>query len=748
MTMGMAGGGFRLGQGLWVLGLSLALSSLSLAQETRSESGKLTAKDRQLPSGEYYESFDIQLRAGQKITADLTSDDFDPFVQINALDAAGNPDRQREWFNDDFEGSSSRSFVEVEAPADATYRVMVTTYKAGMTGVYALELVIGAPPSDASGGLAVTPEDRVEIGTLNRFDSTLENGEYYDVFEQELREGDQVIAELMSETFDTYVYVRSTIDTEFAVYNDDWESNQRKSRIEFTAPATGVYRFYATSYQAAEQGEYRLVIQSRGVTDPTAPATREESGTLSADDITLTTGEYADVYTIEGAVGQQLRVEVTSSAFDTYVMVKSPSGNSQDNDDYQGAKDRSVIETVLTEAGTHRVIVTSYAKGETGDYRLTITTSGSPGVSDDGVLDSGARVAGSLTDEDPKGNEGSPMDMYYFEGTRGMAVNVAMTSEAFDTYLTVVYPNGERLSFDDQGNDRNAGFTMNLEQDGRYGLEATTYDVSGRGDYELSFSAGVAEGTAGRRILGVFVGISDYNGDQGDLPGCAEDAQRIYQLLQEAYGMAAEDSVLLRDGEATVASVSQALQRVGSRAGQDDLMVFFYSGHGGQRQGDANPADPDGIQETLGLVDGELLDDDFSTIVNQSSAGVALVVLDACYSGGFAKDVVSARGRMGIFSSEEDVLSQVAERFQAGGYLSRFFADALSVAREEADLDDDSQLSAHELSHYLGERYRDDVRSQRLKGGDEAIDPSQDLSFQRLVVDRGGVNAGEILFRW
>jgi len=751
---GLTWTGRRRGRSVWsnhlflaLIGLSFLLSDSAWSQEVRSESGKLTAKDRQLSSGEYYETFDLPLRAGQKLTADLRSEDFDTFVQINALDANGDPDREQEWFNDDFEGSSSRSLVELEVPSDATYRIMVTTYKANMTGEYDLEISIGAPPSD-TGGLVADANDRVEIGLLNRFDSTLEDGEYYDVFEQQLQEGDQVVAELSSQAFDTYLYARSTIDTEFVVYNDDFESDQRRSRIEFTAPATGVYRFYATSYDVGELGEYRLVIHSHGTNDPSAPTTREEIGTLDADDITLTTGEYADVYTIEGAVGQQLRVELTSSEFDTYVMVKSPSGNSLDNDDYEGAKDRSVIETVLTEAGQHRVIVTSYAKGETGEYRLVITTLGGGGVSAEGVLQTGAVVSGSLADDDPLGNEGSPFDAYYFDGAVGMEVHVEMASDAFDSYLNVVLPNGERLSFDDQGNDKNAGFSLTLEQEGRYTIEATTYDTSGRGDYQLSYTAGAPQNVAGRRILGVFVGISDYAGEEGDLPGCADDAQRIYQLLRDEYGMAAEDSVLLQDGDATLANMSQTLQQIGDRAKEDDLLLFFYSGHGGQRQGEASPADPDGIHETLALVDGEMVDDEFAAWINRSPAGIALAVLDACYSGGFAKDVVSARGRMGIFSSEEDVLSQVADQFQAGGYLSVFFAESLSTDRDEADLDSDSQLSAHELSHYLGERYRDDVRSQRMKGGDEAIDPSQDLSFQRLVVDRGGVNAGEILFRW
>ncbi|NIR99882.1 MAG: hypothetical protein GWN99_02225, partial [Gemmatimonadetes bacterium] len=63
------------------------------------------------------------------------------------------------------------------------------------------------------------------------------------------------------------------------------------------------------------------------------------------------------------------------------------------------------------------------------------------------------------------------------------------------------------------------------------------------------------------------------------------------------------------------------------------------------------------------------------------------VVLDACFSGGFAKDVISAPGRMGLFSSEEDVTSSVAAKFRAGGYLAVFLADAVGDGLADADAD-------------------------------------------------------------
>ncbi len=73
-----------------------------------------------------------------------------------------------------------------------------------------------------------------------------------------------------------------------------------------------------------------------------------------------------------------------------------------------------------------------------------------------------------------------------------------------------------------------------------------------------------------------------------------------------------------------------------------------------------------------------------------------LLWLDSCFSGGFAKDIVSAPGRMGIFSSEEDITSNVAAKFRAGGYLSVFLDEA--IAQGFADDDKDNSITAIELS--------------------------------------------------
>ena len=179
------------------------------------------------------------------------------------------------------------------------------------------------------------------------------------------------------------------------------------------------------------------------------------------------------------------------------------------------------------------------------------------------------------------------------------------------------------------------------------------------------------------------------------------------------------------------------------RVGPDDVFVFFFSGHGNRvdRAG-FQQSDPDALDETIELYDGPIRDDEMSDLMGMVNGRISLIVLDACFSGGFSKDVISAPGRMGLFSSEEDVTSSVASKFRAGGFLAQFIADA--VGDKLADADGDRQISALELSQYLHERFRADVKS--AGPGDYVRTGGPQMGYQHLVVDRGSIGPYDIIF--
>src|SRR6185503_5364844 len=157
-------------------------------------------------------------------------------------------------------------------------------------------------------------------------------------------------------------------------------------------------------------------------------------GALAAGDATISSGEYYDNYTIEGRAGQRLVVDLTSSAFDPYVMVIAPSGEKKVNDDWQGSKTRSRIELTLEENGTYRVVVTSYEKGESGAYELTIDLSGGgTGVAAAPSGGSGSRIEnGRLEAGDATLRSGEYKDEYKFSGRKGDRATIDLRSSEFD----------------------------------------------------------------------------------------------------------------------------------------------------------------------------------------------------------------------------------------------------------------------------------------------------------------------------
>ena len=95
-------------------------------------------------------------------------------------------------------------------------------------------------------------------------------------------------------------------------------------------------------------------------------------------------------------------------------------------------------------------------------------------------------------------------------------------------------------------------------------------------------------------------------------------------------------------------------------------------------------------------------------------------------------------GVIGLFSSEEDLTSQVAVKFQAGGYLSHFLRTGLTG---EANYDGDDLITAGELTTYLRRKFAAevmDVQTQTMDG---------QRSYQHLVVERGGVQVDDVVIR-
>jgi hypothetical protein len=586
-------------------------------------------------------------------------------------------------------------------------------------------------------------------GRLEKGDETLSSGEYSDAYTFAGTTGQRAVIDLRSGDFDPYVFVRSPSGEQFD--NDDFEGDASRSLLSLDLTENGEYRVTVTSYGKGESGGYTLSIDV-GRTAGMA-ARMDRTGALEKGDETLTSGEFVDTYEFEGSPGQHVSIDLRSPAFDTYLILKDPAGEQTENDDADdGGVGHSSIEADLTEAGTYQVMVTSYESGERGSYDLSIDPTAaserSPSDREVTTLAVGAPVNGDLGTSDPTFEAGEYHDLYVFDGDEGETIRLELSSSDFDTYLGLVTPSGEEIANDDfEGDAERSVIALTLPEAGRYRVQATSYGAAETGRYRLALTTSTAEIPVERRsqgrVYGLFAGISDYQGSDSDLQYTAEDATRIRDALIGGGGMRAQDAVTFVDSDATVGNITAAIRDIAGRMQSEDTFVMFYSGHGGQvaRRGGPSASDPDAMDETLALYDGSLLDDDLASLFDQIKDGTVLLWLDSCFSGGFAKDIVSAPGRMGIFSSEEDITSNVASKFRAGGYLSHFLDEA--IAQGLADDDKDDSITAIELSQFLHERYRDDVKSTRPV---DVVRTQMTLGYQHLVVDRGSIGAYDVLF--
>lgn len=475
------------------------------------------------------------------------------------------------------------------------------------------------------------------------------------------------------------------------------------------------------------------------------------NGELSANDTQRRSGKYEDVYLIQGRQGDRIDLRLMSEAFDPYLVVNGPGGFSMSNDDEEGQSESTNSRLVLQlpADGTYRISATSFRSGETGAYRIQASVpAANVAVSRPqpaAPIRIGQVVNGSLAQGDGRLASGEYQDQYRFSARRGQRVRIELTGvNDMDTYLMLRRPDGSQDTNDDAEYDGQSSLNSRIDtvlaEDGDYVIVATTYRPNTTGSYRLSLqqSPGLprqARVPGGAHVIALAVGVSDYGGRTSNLPNTDTDARELYNSLRGA-GLLHPASQLLVNDEATTKNVANAFARAAAQAGPNDLFLFFYSGHGNQVDVPVSAAELDGRAETIELFDDAMTDAQLKPLFDSVRGRMSMVVLDSCFSGGF-RNLIDRPNVMGMFSSEEDLTSLVADRFKAGGFLSYFLRPAL---QGEADDDGDGIVTAGELSTYVRRRFR--------REGDIPAETREDQqNFQNILVERGGVNIDDVVVR-
>lgn len=730
-------------------------------------SGSLAPGDVTLNSGEFVDWYSLSGTTGQQMRIEVTSPDFDTYILVRGSGLSLD--------NDDRPDGTTNSQIGATLPATATYQLGVTSYRPAETGAYTLSITdtsILANQQQTLASAGTLPQEGAVFGTLDNRDQRAANRAFQETWTLQGDAGARTIVTMRSTNFDTTLQIAGP--SGFSASNDDAAGLGTNSRLDFVFPVSGQYVVTASSYSPDGLGSYsidtaRPASTGSGQTASSLPmpggattntpsslpmpggATHTQTnagnalqadvparGELTTNDSTRSGGQFQRAYSFEGVRGERVSVAMQSDAFDSFLTVRSPSGMEETNDDRGDGTLHSLVSMTLPETGSYMVYASSYALAATGPFELRLlrnVTSSPTSIQTaytGSTLQLGATASGSLAAGDAMLGTGEFYDHFVLQGVAGQGATITMESGTFDTYLMIRGP-GALSRDNDDADGTNSRLEVTFPETGTYQVTATSYGPGEQGAYTLR----VDEGTSVQRsvrgeVYAVFAGITNYT-SMAPLAYCAEDAVKLNESLSNT-GILSNHSIVLTDAQVTVDGLRRAFARVAERAGPDDLFLFFYSGHGVQV---ANPDEMDGFDEALALIDGNVTDDELNAWLEPVEARMSLIVLDSCFSGGFARDVISQPNRMGIFSSEEDVTSNVAERFAAGGYVSYFLRNGLEGAADSDPVD--GIVTAGELTQYLRRQWAQHMMNEGVETSDG------EMAYQNLVIDRGAVKVSDIV---
>ncbi len=450
-----------------------------------------------------YQIWTMDGRRGQKIVVDLMSDEFDPYLVV----------RDEEGYvvaSDDDSGEDNNARVHAILPRDGRYRIVAMAFGEDGRGRYTLQVRGWETPEAAAPGIVSRLRTGESVdGLLEPGDEIGGDGPFQDRWTIDARAGARLRVEMRSTDFDSYLVVLGP-DGQVVGSDDDGLEN-RDAVVSLRATAGGTYTVLATTYgENPSIGAYRLALsEETGLfADPGTAAAiamgETKDGRLETGDLAGTRG-LEDRWTFTGRAGQVVRIDAISTTFDPYAVLKFGQTTLDSNDD-GGDGNNARIMTVLPNNGTYTIVVSAYSENRTGGrYTLMLaSTNTSVGAAGQTArINYGQRLAGRLESGDRTREAGGTEDWWEFDGRGGQDVTIELRSGAFDTFLELRDPHGERVAENDDGlgEGTDSFIIAHLAESGRYRIVVRGYgDREATGFYELALSQSGALGRPGSAL--------------------------------------------------------------------------------------------------------------------------------------------------------------------------------------------------------------------------------------------------------
>ena len=232
---------------------------------------------------------------------------------------------------------------------------------------------------------------------------------------------------------------------------------------------------------------------------------------------------------------------------------------------------------------------------------------------------------------------------------------------------------------------------------------------------------------APERRFALIVASSQYvDPDLQKLIAPAQDAEALANVLQDPNIGGFEVKTLLDEPSY---KVNEEIQTFFSDRGRDDLLLLYFSCHGiKDEEGQLYFAT---LNTSRKLLDATAISANFvNRMMFRSRSRQQLLLLDCCYSGAFAKGLVSradkkihtgdyfeeGRGRIVLTASDSMQYSFEADKLNVevkdpGSIFTRAIIDGLNTGK--ADLDKDGRVSYDELYDYTYDRVIDETPLQK-----------------------------------
>ncbi len=216
----------------------------------------------------------------------------------------------------------------------------------------------------------------------------------------------------------------------------------------------------------------------------------------------------------------------------------------------------------------------------------------------------------------------------------------------------------------------------------------------------LQFNTSASEG----KLFVVAAGIADY-AEIADLKYGDTDAEMVASLFK--YSKQPHEIALLRNNQATKNSIIIQLKNYFSRAQEEDIVLFYFSGHGGK--GFFYPYDAN--KSTL------ITYDDIRKLLVGCKARRQVLIADACFSGAIrieehntAEKHEAGKELLFFLSSRTSQMSRELPAIK-GGIFTYFLLQGLKGG---ADSNRDRVITAKELFDFVSPRVKEGTNGQQV----------------------------------